>query len=71
MTAEQAAKLLLDGFQDPWHGDANIQGFKDIDWWSVYNAMSEDHDEAMEISGVPDWASLLIAALREIAGEVE
>ena len=69
MTAQEAAKLLLNGFTDPWHGDANIPGFKDINWQKVYNAMTEDHNENMEISGRPDWPSTLIAGLQEIAGK--
>ena len=31
MTAQEAAKLLLDGLRDPYYGDANIPGFGDID----------------------------------------
>ena len=68
-TAQEAAKILLDGLSDPDYGDANIQGFKDIDWQKVYDAMTHDHTESMEICGVHDWPSLLIAAFREIAGE--
>ena len=71
MTAQEAAKLLFRGLEDPWHGDAHIPGFKEIDWQKVYNAMTEDHNESMEISGYPDWPALLIVALREIAGESE
>ena len=68
MTAQEAAKLLLDGFEDPWHGDKHIPGFKDIDWQKVYNTMTEDHNESIEITGTHDWSSLLTVALREIAG---
>ena len=68
-TAQEAAKILLDGLSDPYYGDANIQGFKDIDWQKVYDAMTHDHEESMEICGVHDWPSLLIAAFIEIAGE--
>ena len=68
MTAQEAAKLLLDGIEDPWHGDANIPGFKDIDWQKVYNVMTEDHNESIEIGGTHDWPALLVVALREIAG---
>jgi hypothetical protein len=71
MTAQEAAKLLLDGLEDPYYGDANIPGFRDIDWQKLYTAMSEDHYESLEITGTHDWSSLLIAALREIAGEEE
>ena len=67
MTAQEAAKVLLDGIRDPWHGDANIPGFKD--WQRVYNAMTDDHNESMRISGFPDWASLMITLLEEIVGE--
>lgn len=69
MTVQEAAKVLLDGIRDPWHGDANIPGFKDIDWQRVYNAMTDDHNESMEISGSHDWASLMITFLEEIVGE--
>jgi len=31
MTAQEAAKFLLDGLRDPDYGDANIPGFGDID----------------------------------------
>ena len=71
MTAQEAAKLLLDGLTDPWHSGAKIPGFDDIKWHRVYDAMDKDHDENMEISGVPDWPSVLIAALFELAGEAE
>jgi hypothetical protein len=69
MTAQEAAKLLLSGFEDPWYGDEHIPGFKDIDWQRVYNAMTKDHNESMEIGGTHDWPALLVVALREIAGE--
>lgn len=69
MTAQQAAKLLLDGLTDPWNGDRNISGFQDIDWHKVYSAMTKDHNENIQISGSPDWCSTLIAGLQEIAGE--
>ena len=71
MTAQEAAKLLLDGFRDPDHGDATIEGFKDINWQRLYNAMTIDHNESMEICGTHDWPVLLIVALQEIAGEEE
>ena len=70
MTAQEAAKLLLSGLEDPWHGDEHIPGFRDIDWQKLYNAMTEDHNENMAIGGTHDWPSTLIVALREIAGEV-
>lgn len=69
MTVQEAAKVLLDGIRDPWHGDANIPGFADIDWQRVYDAMTDDHNESMEICGTPDWASLMITFLEEIVGE--
>ena len=69
MTAQEAAKLLLRGIQDPWYGDANIQGFRDIDWQRVYSEMSVDYYESMKILGAPDWPALLVVALQEIAGE--
>ena len=68
MTAQEAAKLLLSGFEDPDYGDANIPGFREINWQKLYNAMTEDHTESMEISGYPDWPALLVVALREITG---
>lgn len=69
MTAQQAAKLLLDGIEDPWYGDEHILGFKDIDWQRVYDAMTEDHNESMAIGGTHDLPALLAVALRAIAGE--
>ena len=69
MTAQQAAKLLLSGIEDPWHGDANIPGFREINWQKVYTAMTEDHRESLDICGTHDWPALLVVALREIAGE--
>jgi hypothetical protein len=69
MTAQEAAKLLLSGFEDPDYGDANIPGFREINWQKVYTAMTEDHQESLDICGVHDWPSTLITALREIAGE--
>jgi hypothetical protein len=71
ITAQQAAKLLLDGLSDPDYGDGHIEGFKDINWQSVYDSMTNDHNESMEICGSHDWPSLLIAALTEIANEKE
>lgn len=70
-TAQEAAKILLDGLSDPDYGDAMIEGFRDIDWQKVYDAMTHDHEESMEICGVHDWPSLLIAALSEIVGDEE
>ena len=69
MTAQEAAKLLLSGLEDPWHGDEHIPGFRDIDWQKLYTAMTEDHNESMEICGTHDWPALLVVALREIAGK--
>lgn len=71
MTAQQAAKLLLSGIEDPWHGDEHIPGFKDIDWQKVYTDMTEDHNESVGIGGRYDWPALLVVALRAIAGEEE
>jgi hypothetical protein len=71
MTVQEAAKLLLQGFEDPDYGDANIPGFRDIDWQKLYTAMSEDHYESIEITGTHDWPCLLIVALREIAEETK
>ena len=69
MTAQEAAKLLLEGIRDPDHGDAMIEGFKDINWQTVYDEMRWDHKESMEICGSDDWCSVLVAALSAIAGE--
>jgi hypothetical protein len=71
MTAQEAAKLLLSGLEDPDYGDVNIPGFREINWQNVYDAMTEDHNESMEICGTHDWPVLLITALREIAGVTE
>ena len=69
MTAQEAAKFLLDGLRDPDYGDANIPGFGDIDWQKVYTEMTEDHKESMEICGTHDWPATLVTALSAIAGE--
>lgn len=69
MTAQEAAKLLLEGLRDPDHGDAMIEGFKDINWKTVYDEMRWDHKESIEICGTDDWCSVLVAALSAIAGE--
>ena len=69
MTAQEAAKLLLDGLRDPDYGDANIPGFSDIDWKKVYSEMTEDHNESLEICGTHDWPATLVTALSAIAGE--
>lgn len=71
MTAQEAAKLLLSGIEDPWYGDEHITGFRDINWQQVYTAMTEDHNQSMEICGTHDWPALLVVALREIAGVKE
>jgi len=47
MTAQEAAKLLLDGIRDPNHGDATIEGFRDINWQTVYDEMRWDHNESI------------------------
>lgn len=69
MTAQEAAKLLLDGLTDPDYGDAMIEGFRDIDWKKVYNEMTADHEESMRICGRHDWPMTLVIALTAIAGE--
>lgn len=65
-TIQEAAKLLLIGLQDPDLGPS-ISGYEDVDWQNVYDAMTRDHVESMEICGVHDWPSVLVAALQEIA----
>ena len=71
MTAQEAAKLLLDGLRNPYYGDANIPGFGDIDWQKVYTEMTADHNESLEICGTHDWPATLVTALSAIAGEEE
>lgn len=70
ITIQEAAKLLLIGLQDPDVG-SSIPGYAGVDWQKVYDAMTQDHMESMQICGVHDWPSVLITALREIAGEDE
>jgi hypothetical protein len=67
ISAQDAAKILLDGLVDPDYGDTHIPGFKNIDWQKVYDAMTTDHNESIQICGSHDWPSLLIAALTEIS----
>ena len=62
-TVQEAARVLLGVFEDP---DANApHGF---DWQAMYDEMTADHKESMDICGAHDWPSTLIVALRAIAG---
>ena len=61
-TVQEAARVLLGVFEDP---DANApHGF---DWQSMYDEMTADHKESLDICGTHDWPSTLIVALRAIA----
>jgi len=63
VTVQEAARVLLGVFEDP---DANApHGF---DWQAMYDEMTADHKESMDICGAHDWPSTLIVALRAIAG---
>lgn len=62
VTVHEAARVLLGVFEDP---DANApHGF---DWQSMYDEMTADHKESLDICGTHDWPSTLIVALRAIA----
>ena len=62
VTVQEAARVLLGVFEDP---DANApHGF---DWQSMYDEMTADHKESLDICGTHDWPSTLIVALRAIA----
>ncbi len=63
VTVQEAARVLLGVFEDPY---ANApHGF---DWQSMYDEMTADHKESLDICGTHDWPSTLIVALRAIAG---
>lgn len=63
VTVREAARVLLGVFEDPY---ANApHGF---DWQSMYDEMTADHKESLDICGTHDWPSTLIVALRAIAG---
>ena len=36
-------------------------------WQAIYNAMTEDHNQSMEICGIHDWPSLLTSAMEVMA----
>lgn len=63
------SSLLLQAFQDPYWADAMLPGFRGCDFQKLYDAMTEDHAQSMEIGGSHDWPSLLIAAFGVMAGE--
>lgn len=71
ISAQEAAKILLDGLLDPDYGSDNVVGWNEVDWQKVYHEMTVDHNETMEICGVHDWPTTLTVALRVIAGEDE
>lgn len=58
----EAAKVLLDVFEAPMHNAPN-----DFDWQSMYDEMSADHKESMEICGDHDWPSILTVALTALS----
>ena len=62
MTVAEAAKVLLDVFEDPMHNAPH--GF---DWQSMYDEMTADHKESIEICGHHDWPSLLTVAFRALS----
>lgn len=62
-TVAEAAKVLLEALQDPdaYPGTSGI-------WQAAWDAMDEDHTENLDICGVSDWPSVMIAALRSVSG---
>ena len=63
VTVQEAARVLLGVFEDP---EANAP--QRFDWQSMYQEMTRDHNESMEICGTHDWPQTLVVALRAIAG---
>lgn len=59
----EAAKVLLAVLEDP----DSLPFDKHPNWQQVYDDMTADHNESMEICGCHDWPSLLTAALRALA----
>ena len=64
VTVAEAAKVLLDVFEDPMQNAPD--GF---DWQSMYDEMTADHKESMDIGGTHDWPSTLVVALRALSHE--
>lgn len=69
ISIQDAAQVIVFAMESPFNSDNNVKGFKDIDWQSVYDKMTQDHNESIEITGIHDWPSLLMTALREIANK--
>lgn len=67
LTIQEIASYLLEAFQSPYTADNNVKGFSDVDWQHVYDAMTQDHNDSMQITGTHDWPSLLMTALQEIS----
>lgn len=67
LTIQEIASYLLDVFESPYDADKNVKGFSDVDWQRVYGAMTRDHKDSMENTGMHDWPSLLTTALEEIS----
>lgn len=63
----EAAKVLLAVLEDP----DSLPIEKHPNWQEVYAEMQSDHAENIEIFGLPDWPSTLIAALRALASQKE
>lgn len=61
----EAAATILAVLQDP----DSLPIEKHPDWQAIYNAMTADHNESVEISGDSwhDWPSILIAGLEVMA----
>lgn len=59
ITPQQAAKVLLSCFTDPNENPLNVK--------KLFDAMTEDHKESMEVCGIHDWPSLLVSAFSAIA----
>ena len=71
MSIQDAAQFILSAMESPYEADKNVKGFKDVNWQSVYDKMTEDHNDSIDITGFHDWHSLIMTGLREIANEEE
>ena len=59
----EAAATILAVLEDP----DSLPYEHHPNWQAIYNAMTEDHNQSMEICGMHDWPSILIAGLEVMA----
>lgn len=59
----EAAATILAVLEDP----DSLAYEHHPDWQAIYTAMTEDHNQSMEICGIHDWPSLLTSAMEIMA----